>query len=88
MAQSVVSRQRSKWSFWGKSGHQPLESKLNDAPTGCVSDGIGTSDCIKLVDQSTYMEFGRMDRYAQTASYRLVGHALGKKSQYLELAWG
>ena len=72
--------------FGGKNGHQPLESKLNDAPTGCVSDGISTSDCIKLVDQSTYMEFGRMDRYAQTASYRLVGHALGEKRKHFQLA--
>ena len=48
----------------------PLE--LNDATAGCMCDGVGASDRIQLVDQSTHMELGGVDRYAKTASYCLV----------------
>jgi len=34
--------------------------------------GVGASDRIKLVDQCSYMELGRVDRNAKTASNRLV----------------
>lgn len=53
-----------------------------------MGDGVCTPDRIELVDQSTDVELGCVDRYAKTASYRLVGHALGKKREYFKLAWG
>jgi hypothetical protein len=37
--------------------------KLNDATAGCMCDGIGAPDRIKLVDQCTDVELGRVDRY-------------------------
>ena len=54
--------------------------KMNNATTGCMGDGVGTPDRIELVNQCTHVKLGRVDRYAKTASYRLVGHALCKKS--------
>jgi hypothetical protein len=62
--------------------------KMNNATADCMRNSVGAPDRIEFVHQCTYMEFGRMDRYAKTAGYRLVGHALCKKSEYLKLAWG
>ena len=45
-----------------------------------MGDSIGPPDRIKFVDQSTYMELGRVDRYAKASSYCLVGQSLGEKS--------
>jgi len=53
-----------------------------------MGDGIGTTDRIELVDQSGYMELGRVDRYAETASYRFVRHALSEKGKHLQFAGG
>jgi hypothetical protein len=58
-------------------GCLPLE--LNNATAGRMCDGVGASDRIQLVDQSTHMELGGVDRYAKTASYCLVGLPLGEK---------
>ena len=41
---------------------------------------VGTPNRFELVDKCSYMELGRVDRYAKTASYRLVRHALGENS--------
>ena len=49
-----------------------LELEINHATAGCVCDGVGAPNCIKLVDQCTYVELGRVDGYAKTASNRLV----------------
>jgi hypothetical protein len=49
-----------------------IRSEMNDTPTGRLGDGICTPDRIELVDQSTNMELGGMDRYPKTASNRLV----------------
>jgi hypothetical protein len=57
-----------------------IYSEMKHTTTGCMGDDICTPDRIELVDQSTDVELGCVDRYAKTASYRLVGHALGKKS--------
>ena len=57
-----------------------IHSEMNHTTTGGMGDGVCTPDRIELVDQSTDVELGCVDRYAKTASYRLVGHALGKKS--------
>jgi hypothetical protein len=46
--------------------------KMNHATAGCLGDGICPPDCIELVDQSTNVKLGGMDRYAQPASNRLV----------------
>jgi len=56
-----------------------IYSEMNHATTGGMGDGVCTPNRIELVDQSTDVELGCVDRYAKTASYRLVGHALGKK---------
>ena len=53
---------------------------MNNTTTRCMGDGIGTPNRIELVDQCTHVKFGRVDRYAKTASYRLVRHALGEES--------
>lgn len=45
-----------------------------------MGNSVCTPDRIELVDQCTHVKLGRVDRYAKTASYRLVGHALCKKS--------
>jgi hypothetical protein len=50
-----------------------FDLKLNYATTGCMGNGISAPDRIELVDQRTDVELGRMDRYAKTASYCLVG---------------
>jgi len=57
-----------------------IYSEMNHTTTGRMGDGVCAPDRIKLVDQSTDVELGCVDRYAKTASYRFVGHALGKKS--------
>ena len=57
-----------------------IYSEVNHTTTGCMGDGVCTPDRIEFVDQSTDVELGRVDGYAKTASYRLVGQALGKKS--------
>ena len=57
-----------------------IHSEMNHTTTGGMGDGVCTPDRIELVDQSTDVELGCVDRYAEAASYRLVGHALGKKS--------
>ena len=49
-----------------------IRSEMNDTATGRLGDGICTPDRIELVDQSTNMELGGMDRYPKTASNRLV----------------
>jgi hypothetical protein len=49
-----------------------IHSEMNHATTGCMGDSVCTPDRIELVDQSTYMELGRVNRYAKTASNRLV----------------
>jgi hypothetical protein len=53
--------------------------KMNNATAGCMGDGVGTPDRIELVDQCTHVKLGRVDRYAKTASYRLVRQALGEE---------
>jgi len=45
---------------------------MNHATAGCLGDGICPPDCIELVDQSTNVKLGGMDRYAQPTSNRLV----------------
>jgi hypothetical protein len=45
---------------------------MNHATPGCLGDGVCTPDRIELVDHSTNMELGSMDRYAKTASNRFV----------------
>jgi hypothetical protein len=57
-----------------------FDLKLNYATTGCMGNGISAPDRIELVDQRTDVELGRVDRYAKTASYCLVGQSLGEKS--------
>ena len=49
-----------------------IHSEMNHATTSCMGDGVCTPDRIELVDQSTYMETGGVNRYAKTASNRLV----------------
>ena len=49
-----------------------IHLEMNHATTSCMGDGVGTPDRIELVDQSTNMELGGMDRYPKTASNRLV----------------
>jgi hypothetical protein len=49
-----------------------IHSEMNHATTGCMGDGVCAPDRIELVDQSTYMELGGVNRYAKTASNRLV----------------
>ena len=49
-----------------------IHSKMNHATTGCMGDGVCTPDRIELVDQSTYMELGRVNGYAKTTRNRLV----------------
>jgi hypothetical protein len=45
-----------------------------------MGNRISTPDRIELVDQRTDVELGRVDRYAKTASYCLVGQSRGEKS--------
>ena len=45
-----------------------------------MGDGVGSPHRIELVDQCTYMEFGRVNGNAEAASYRLVGKALCEKT--------
>jgi hypothetical protein len=45
---------------------------MNNATAGRMGDGVCTPDRIELVDQCTYMELGRVDGNAETASNRLV----------------
>jgi hypothetical protein len=52
---------------------------MNHTTTGGMGHGVCTPDRIEPVDQSTDVELGCVDGYAKTASYRLVGHGLGKK---------
>jgi hypothetical protein len=45
---------------------------MNNATPNCVRNSVGTPYRIEFVHQCTYMEFGRVDRYAKASSYRLV----------------
>ncbi len=46
--------------------------KMYNAKPGCMGDGVGTPDRVKLVDQYSDMEFCSMDRYAKVGGNRLV----------------
>jgi hypothetical protein len=72
------------WQHWSSG----LVLKMNNAAASCMGDSISTPDCIELIDQRTNVKFGRVDRYAKTASYRLVRHARCQKSQHFQFAWG
>src|SRR5262249_11315914 len=44
-----------------------IHSEVNHATTGCMGDRVCTLDRLETVRQSTYMELGRVNRYAKTA---------------------
>src|SRR5262249_5878988 len=77
---SALGQKRTSRSFQGMSALPPkadINLKMNHATTGCMGDSIRTPDRVELVDQNTYMELGRVDRYAKTASNRFVRHSFG-----------
>src|SRR5262249_14332820 len=46
--------------------------KVNNTTADCMRNSVGAPDRIEFVHQCTYMEFGRVDRYAKASSNRLV----------------
>src|SRR5262249_30294036 len=52
-----------------------IYSQMNHATTGCMGNGVCTSDRIELVDQCTHVKLGGVDRYAKTAHRSVRRHS-------------
>ena len=50
--------------FAPESGHS-LRDELTPRRGACATASVRPTDCIELIDQSAYMELGRVNRYAK-----------------------